>query len=564
MARKSRYGRTLPDAAPEAGRCVAAVYLRLSVEDGDSAESNSIGNQRKICLSYLEGLDGLEAGKVYVDDGHTGMNYRRPGFQAMLADLEAKKAGCVIVKDVSRLGRHYIMTSEYVERIFPAMGVRLICINDGYDSADPSSDRESLLMPFKLMMNDTYVKDTARRIKSSIHAKMAAGKYLPASGSIPYGYLRDPRRNTFTPDPETAPVVRRIFELRAQGESFNSIARRLNAEGVPSPGRLRYDRGLTRSEKFCGALWLRGAVRKITGDPTYLGRRIHGRLGRDRLGGEKKSRPEEQWQVIGHAHEAILPEELFERVQRVNQRELERRAAFQRRDGPGEDYRRLFQGKVFCGSCGAKMTAGKAMSRESTPVSVYFNCSQYKYSNHQRCGNHYIRQEVLMNSLKRFLEGQIKAAAEIERLIAAVRKREAAPDGAQARLASLRGQRLHAEAKLERLLEDAAEGVLDREEYRQIKGRYLEERAHLERREREALAEYQRVRDALGAAEAWLGELRRCRELPAVDRGLLDALVDRILVYDGRDIRFSMAYRDPYRLLAACLGDDPGGAGHAG
>lgn len=564
MARKSRYDGPTQDAFSDAVHCTAAIYLRLSVDDGDNAESNSIGNQRKICLAFLETQPQVELGQIYVDDGHSGMNFKRPGFQAMLSDLSAKKVNCVIVKDVSRLGRHYIMTSEYVERIFPEMGVRLICINDDYDSADPQSDRESLLMPFKLMMNDTYVKDTARRIRSSIHAKMTNGSYLPASGSIPYGYLRNPERGSYDVDSETAPVVRLIFELRAQGMAFNSIAKQLNMNGIPSPGKIRYDRGLTNAEKYRNALWIRGTIRKITGDAVYLGNRTHGKIGRDRLEGNKKQRSAEAWQVISNAHAAIISPKTFDLVQEVNRTERERRGSFQKRGDPVVDYREIFQDKVFCGNCGAKMTAAKHETRETTPISIYFNCNQYKYSNHQRCGNHYIRQEVLMEKLKHFLDNQVKTAVDVERLAAEVYARAKAPGGAANRLASLHSQCLNVEARLERLLEDAAMGILDREEYKEIKGRYLEERVLLTQQEQEAREEYERVNAALGTAHAWLKEIQRYGKIPAIDRDLVDTLIERILVYENRDVCILLNYGDPFALLTACLDQSLGGVDRAG
>lgn len=564
MARKSRYNGPVRDIFSDAVRCTAAIYLRLSVDDGDNVESNSIGNQRKICLAFLEAEPELKLGQIYVDDGHSGMNFKRPGFQAMLSDLKSKKVNCVIVKDVSRLGRHYIMTSEYVERIFPEMEVRLICINDDYDSANPQSDRESLLMPFKLMMNDTYVKDTARRIRSSIHAKMSSGSYLPASGSVPYGYLRSPESGTYKVDLETAPIVQHIFALRAQGMAFNSIAKQLNADGIPSPGKIRYDRGLTHAEKYRNALWIRGTIRKITGDAVYLGSRTHGKMGRDRLGGNKKQRPAEAWQIIPGAHAAIISQEVFDQVQEVNRIERERRGSLQKRGDPALDYREIFRGKVFCGNCGARMTAAKHEARETTPISVFFNCNQYKYSNHQRCSNHYIRQEVLMEKLEHFLENQVKIAVDVERLAAEVYARANAPGGAANRLASLHSQVLNAEAKLERLLEDAAMGILDREEYKQIKGHYLEERARLVQQEQEAREEYEQVNAALGTAHTWLKEMQRYGKAPAIDHDLVDKLIDRILVYDNRDICISLNYGDPFALLTACLNQSLGGVGRAG
>ncbi len=562
MARKSKYASPVqgtPDVRPH---CTAAIYLRLSVEDGDSLESNSIGNQRKICLAYLEKHSDFEIGAFYVDDGCTGMNYKRPGFQSMFTDLKAKKANCVIVKDISRLGRHYIMTSEYVEKVFPEMGIRLICINDDYDSEDAHSDRDGLLMPFKLVMNDTYVKDTARRIQSSIHAKMDSGEYLPSSGSVPYGYQRAPEKGSFEIDRETAPVVQRIFEMRAEGMMFNTIAKTLNDEGIPSPGKLRFDRGLMKSEKYKDALWLRGTIRKLTGDAVYTGSRIHGKIARERLGGGKKAQPKEMWQVIPDAHPPIITQVLFDQVQEINRAELERQAAYDTRGNPDPDYRRIFRGKVFCGECGARMTAGIVTGRKTAPVSVYFNCNQYRYSNHRRCSNHYVRQELLLDTLKHFLDKQVEIAVNVERLTAEIRKLESTPASTQNRLASLRSQRMNLESKENRLLEDLATGILDREEYVRIKSRYRSEHSLLEQQEQNASKEFERIKSALGTAETWLSAIRRYREIPRIDRKIVDVLVDHILVFEDRSIRISMTYGNPFALLEACLDSDAGGAGH--
>lgn len=553
MARKSRYECSDNAALSARLRYTVAIYLRLSVEDGDSLESNSISNQRKMCLAFLEEHDDLELGTVYVDDGYTGMNYKRPGFQSMLSDLRAGKVNCVVVKDVSRLGRHYVMTSEYVEKLFPEMDVRLICINDDYDSEDSQSDRGSLLMPFKLIMNDTYVKDTARRIRSSIHAKMDNGEFLPPTGSVPYGYLRAPQKGTFELDAEAAPIVQRIYEMRAKGMMFNAIAKALNLEKIPCPGKLRYERGLSKSEKFGNALWIRGTIRKILSDDVYTGNRIHGKVGRDWLGGDKKRRPKEKWQIIPNAHPAIITQELFDQVQRVNQAELERRAAFEDRGNPTLDYREIFRGKVICGDCGAKMTSGILFNRGVEPVSINYDCNRYRDSNHQKCSRHYIRQEVLMDTLKHFLDKQVEIAVDVEKLILEARKKADSPDGIKSQLASLRVQRLHLEAKLEKLLEDVALGVLDPAEYALLKARYQKERAFIEQQEKYAHQEYENLKSAMSTAETWLADIRRYQAMPKIDRGIVDALIEQIVVYENRDLRICLTYGDPFAMLKACL-----------
>ena len=245
MARKSRYTDPVQADVPEQAAYQAAQYGRLSVEDGDDIERNSIGNQRKITAHYAMGRDDIVIVEHYFDNGYSGMNYDRPDFQRMMEDVERGKINCIIVKDISRFGREFVSTSEYVERILPNMGVRLICINDGYDSIREEADTDLLMLPLKMVMNDSYVRDISRKIRSGISAKMNSGEFLPAAGSIPYGYLRNVKENTYDIDSEAADVVKRIFTMRADGRAFNEIARTLNADGVPSPGRLRYERGLT-------------------------------------------------------------------------------------------------------------------------------------------------------------------------------------------------------------------------------------------------------------------------------------------------------------------------------
>lgn len=570
MARRSKYGGSLAAASVPPTEWIAALYLRLSVEDGDDIEYNSIGNQRKICMAFLQEHEDLRFGGAYMDNGCTGMNYRRPGFQAMLADLQAGKINCVIVKDVSRFGRHYILTSEYVERTLPAMGVRLICVNDNYDSEDPSSDRDSLLMPFKLIMNDTYVKDTSKRIRSSIAAKMHSGEYLPSAGSVPYGYLRDPEGRTYAIDDEAADVVRRIFEMRAGGMGFNTIARALNADGVPSPGKLRYDRGLAKAAKYQDALWIRGTIRKMTNDVVYTGSRVHGRVGRDRLGADKKRREQEEWQVIPHAHRPIVSQELFDRVQEVNRAELERRAGFEPQAAPGADYRDILRGKVFCGDCGARMTAGKRISRKDKktgprlPNAVFYNCNEYRDSNHQRCSNHYISEGLMIDKLKKFLNEQVELFADVEALAAKARKSGAVPAVLRGQLLSLKNRREELEARQIRYLEDLTGGILDRETFLRLKEGSRRELAALAEQERALQAEIEGQKAALAAAGAWMAAVRRYQELPYLDRGLIDALVEKILVFEDKSIRICLTYQDPMALPAEGRLDVEGGGCRAG
>ena len=352
MARKSRFLDANAIETLETIIWKTAFYLRLSDEDGENVEQNSLGNQRKICQAYFNKLEDVELVSVFSDNGYTGMNYDRPDFNALYDAVMNGEINCIIVKDVSRFGRHYIMTSEFLQRLFPSMGVRFISVNDDYDSLNPKSDVEGLLLPFKMIVNDSYVKDIAKKIRSSITSKMNAGEYLPSASSILYGYIRNPEMNTLDIDAEAAPIVVRIFEMRAEGMSFNQIADTLNKEGIPSPGRLRYMRGVTLHPRYATCQWSRSTIRKFVSEPTYLGQRIHGKLKRDKLGAKKTKRDRSEWQIVENSHPAIISQELYDRVQLVNEAELEKQSHYFRR-APVTGYREIFRDKLFCGDCGS-------------------------------------------------------------------------------------------------------------------------------------------------------------------------------------------------------------------
>lgn len=426
MARKSRFIKAGEEAktgtsASKSGAFLtfAGIYMRLSIEDEDKEERNSIGNQKKLALDYLKDKENMIAAEFYADNGYTGMNFNRPGFQRMLKDIYSGRINCVIVKDISRLGRHFVMTGEFVEKIFPMMGVRLICINDDYDSFDENCDSAALLMPFRMMMNDLYVKDISKKIRSSISAKMDNGTYLPSAGSIPYGYIRNPEKNTFDIDEEAAPVVVRIYEMRAAGTAINTIARLLNAEEIPCPGRLRYIRGTTDAKKYEHALWVPGTLRKILTDQAYIGNRVHGKVKGDKLGMDKTRRFKEEWRIIEDAHRPIISRTLYERVQEVMNMAALRCRNHKEQAAPQKDFRDILRGKVYCGDCKSRMRGCKGMGRKDKDgrrsAYIYYECSRFIESGRAVCASHYIRQDTVMEAIEDTITDSMKNAAAPQR-----------------------------------------------------------------------------------------------------------------------------------------------------
>ena len=563
MARKSRYVAEVKEEKKTA-MLLAGVYTRLSIEDEDDEEQNSIGNQKKIALDYLKDKDDIAVTEYYVDNGYTGMNFSRPDFQRMMNDLRSGKINCVIVKDISRLGRHFVMTSEFVEKIFPMMGIRLICINDDYDSFDENCDSASLLLPFKMVMNDSYVKDISKKIRSSISAKMDSGEYLPSASSIPYGYIRNPEQNTFDIDEEVAPVVVRIFEMRANGVALNAIAKTLNEEGIPCPGKLRYIRGITKAAKYENALWIHGTLRKILMDQVYIGNRVHGRVKRDKLGMEKTRRSEEEWQVIENAHQPIISQELFDKVQEAMNEAAAKRNAYKQQEAPETDHREVFREKVYCGDCGSMMRGCKGLGRANEDgerkAFIYYDCGKFLDSGRAVCSAHYVRQEEIMDTLRNALDTQLCAAIDFEALVKEV---QAMPkvvhyeSSVKNQLTSIQSKRRHMELRLEQLIVDLTDGLIDKQEYAYAKQKYNEEYEHLLEEENRLFTSSRRLGNIVASSDKWIRTLKEYRSIPDIDRKAVDFLVKRIKIYPGKRIELILNYEDPFRLVSEYLEQIP-------
>lgn len=563
MARKSRYVAEVKE-EKKTTMLLAGVYARLSIEDEDDEEQNSIGNQKKIALDYLKDKDDIAVTEYYVDNGYTGMNFSRPDFQRMMNDLRSGKINCVIVKDISRLGRHFVMTSEFVEKIFPMMGIRLICINDDYDSFDENCDSASLLLPFKMVMNDSYVKDISKKIRSSISAKMDSGEYLPSASSIPYGYIRNPEQNTFDIDEEVAPVVVRIFEMRANGVALNAIAKTLNEEGIPCPGKLRYLRGITKAAKYENALWIHGTLRKILMDQVYIGNRVHGRVKRDKLGMEKTRRSEEEWQVIENAHQPIISQELFDKVQEAMNEAASKRNAYKQQEAPETDHREVFREKVYCGDCGSMMRGCKGLGRANEDgerkAFIYYDCGKFLDSGRAVCSAHYVRQEEIMDTLRNALDTQLCAAIDFEALVKEV---QAMPkvvhyeSSVKNQLTSIQSKRRHMELRLEQLIVDLTDGLIDKQEYAYAKQKYNEEYEHLLEEENRLFTSSRRLGNIVASSDKWIRTLKEYRSIPDIDRKAVDFLVKRIKIYPGKRIELILNYEDPFRLVSEYLNQIP-------
>ena len=299
----------------------AAAYLRLSIEDGDKAESNSIGNQRELIRDFAAERPGLHLIEEYADDGYTGTNFERPGFKRMMEDIKSGKINCIIVKDLSRLGRNYIEMGKYLEQIFPMMGIRFIAINDNYDNANTeSSDSDSIVVPFKNLLNDSYCRDISIKVRSQLDMKRRKGEFI--GGYAIYGYCKDKRnKNRLVVDEYAADIVRSIYRRKLEGMSAQAIAEQLNSENVLAPSEYKRLCGLNYHSGFKAgthAKWQAIQVLRILKNEVYTGTMVQGR--RQKINYKiKKIRDVEEsgWIRVPNMHEAIIPQKLFDTVQEV-------------------------------------------------------------------------------------------------------------------------------------------------------------------------------------------------------------------------------------------------------
>lgn len=370
-----------------------AIYCRLSREDGDKAESNSIASQRAICEDYIARHDDLEpVCETFIDDGFSGVNFERPQFRKLEEEIRCGRIDCIVVKDLSRFSRNYIDGGRYIEKIFPQLGIRFIAINDAYDSltGDPQSD--SFIIPFKNLINDSYCKDISMKIRSSLEIKQKSGEFVGAFA--PYGYMKSPgNRNRLIVDEGAVDTVRLIFTLYKDGMSIGRIADRLNQMGILSPMEYKLSKGekfdtvFKRSES---SKWAYNSVRRILSNEVYIGVLAQGKRGtpnhKVRVV-QKKDKSE--WIKVENTHEAIISYDDLTAVGEMLKRDT--------RCSAGKSEAAVFSGFLFCGDC------KRGMVKKTVPSGgkkyVYYVCSASK--DEGNCSSHSISEKELATALTR-------------------------------------------------------------------------------------------------------------------------------------------------------------------
>lgn len=378
-----------------------AIYLRLSIEDEISTgkasskqwESNSISNQRKMLLDYIRNDDDLKEQEVveFCDDGFSGTNMDRPGMQELLKQVKQRKIGCILVKDMSRFARNYIELGDYLNQIFPFMGVRFIAVNDHYDSREHEGNTIELDTAFQTLLYDLYSKDVSEKVKTSIQNKCANGEY--AFGQVPFGYSKsETERNAVVVNEKEAEIVRHIFSLAEKGMSSTQIAKELIAEQTPTIIQMRCPMSKRAREH---QLWSGTAVRGILNNRFYLGEMIYGKTVSKCVGSKERiAVPKEKWKVIPNHHEPLVTPEVFAFVSAFRPEQSTKR---KREKHP-------LTGKIFCGGCGYAISYKP--QRKNGKMPKHFWCSKHSLLQIADCCTYFradILEEIVLTELYREL-----------------------------------------------------------------------------------------------------------------------------------------------------------------
>ena len=517
----------------------ATLYLRLSRDDGDKEESGSITGQRELLRDYISQHPELREYAIRIDDGFSGSTFERPGFQKMIEDVKAGRTDCIVVKDLSRFGRNYLDAGEYIERIFPFLGVRFIAVNDNYDSLGEKKSSDDLIIPFKNLINEAYCRDISMKIRSQLEIKRKNGQFLGSFAA--FGYLKDEQdKNKLVVDQYAADIVRDIFKWKIEGISPQDIADALNKLGVLSPMEYKRSLGMKYTTSFktsAKAAWSAGTVIRILKNPIYTGVLIQGKETTPSYKVHKRiAKDKSEWTVIEDSHEAIISGIDFDSVQKVLKCDTRR--------SPDDKAVGLFSGMLFCGDCGASMV------RKTVPAGekkyVYYVCSAHKQD--KNCSPHRMRdtalEEIVLDSLRQHIR-EVVNMSELLNITDTAPLRTAQAQKVQRQLDKKREEYEKLQKLLMSLYENLTDGVIDREEYARLKASFTA-RADEAERQMDALRESLNDIQSHGAENVWMNEFIKRQELASLDRAVVVALIDKILIHSNDMVEIIYRWQDEF------------------
>lgn len=497
----------------------ACIYLRLSRDDGDNIESNSIVNQRSLLRDYAEKHD-LIILEEFVDDGISGLTFNRPDFNRMMTMVNEKRIDTIIVKDLSRFGRDYIETGKYIQRIFPSIGVRFISVNDHYDSLTADTNETHLVLPIKSLINDSYCRDISMKVRSTQKAKRQNGEFIGAFA--PYGYCKDDNeRNHLVVDESIRPIIEKIFTLKLEGYSSNRIATYLNQAGIATP--LQHKKSCQENYKgFYGTSnqWSAKLVNRILVNRVYTGTLEQGKHTKLNYKSQQslKVSPDD-WVRVDNTHEGIVSESTFEIANRLLLRDV--------KNGKGQPS--LFVGLLFCKDCQSQMIQRKVRYKQ-TETNQYI-CSTYNKG--QGCSRHAIKHDSLLEVISTLIAQHLEWKSYLIERIPDYLSEESF---LEIDFTLLVTERKKYERLLHSLYVDLDDGLINESEYQEFQRHYRQKLKQVEETIALKKGLAQELYHKLQDKEAWLKQLSELRDTDYLNRLTLVSLLDRIDIGEDHEI----------------------------
>lgn len=514
-----------------------ALYLRLSRDDELQGESGSIQTQRMMLRQYAK-EHNLNVVGEYIDDGWSGTNFDRPDFQRMIDDIEDGKINCVVTKDLSRLGRNYILTGQYTDIYFPSKGVRYIAINDNVDTVNGESE----LAPFLNILNEMHARQTSKKVKAAMHTRFENGAHYGAYA--PLGYIKDPdKKGHLLVDPETKWIIEKIFDLAVHGAGAAKITRTLIEEKIPMPAWFNFTRYGTFAHVFDGAdeekayAWTVAQVKSILKEETYIGNSIHNKQSNISFKNKKKVRkPQEEWFRVENTHEAIISEDVFNQVQEqiANRRRTQKSGTTQ-----------IFSGLVKCADCGWSLAYG--MNKQNKTPYGYYHCSKNGQGTKQ-CSMHYIRYDVLYHYVLTRIQHwstQVQLGEEelLQQLLKAGDKERAANKKKQlAELKKAEKRKVEIDRLFLKMYEDWSAERITEYNFNMLSGKYQTEQLELDEKINKLRAELATEKENAANAEKWIELIKQYADPTELTAELLNTLIEKIVVHEA--VKYESGFRE--------------------
>lgn len=521
-----------------------AIYIRLSQEDSDNGEgkveSNSVTSQKTLINEFVEENDDLIVYDTYVDDGFSGTDFDRPGFQKMMQDMKERNINCVIIKDLSRLGRNHYEVGNYIEKVFPLFNIRFISINDRIDSYKDPSSVNTILVPFKNLMNDEYARDTSIKIKSSLNGMKKKGEFVGAFSS--YGYVKDINdKHKLVIDEEAAKIVREIFEWKVnEGLGNLAICHRLNDRGVLNPTghkkkslNQNYNNSKMKEEDYS---WCPSTVRNILKNDIYIGNVTQGKRKVKSYKIHKVEQlPEDEWVTVENMHEPIIDKELFEKAQKL--RKIDTRVQ-------STGTLSMWAGILKCADCGRAMHKKYCKNTRGT-VYGYYICGTYRKKSNKLCTKHTLKVEELEQSVLEAIRLHIELLIDTENILQQINKSKTKKLVSE-NMESIKQEK---EKEIERLnnlkrglYEDWKNGDITREEYLGYKQKYEQDIKRLKGIIANLNKQKERQEEIIDGNSKWIENFKQYKNITELDRDIITELIDYIEVYENKKIKIHFKF----------------------